>query len=123
MLPVEFPPRSTSGAELRAVHVPAGTTVAISILAANYNKVVWGDDADVWRPERWLTSTGGRVGVAGGTGLDLDLDLDPGLGAELDDTTHRRVAEGTPGTTATGVRYPGVYASMMTFLGGGRACM
>ena len=54
VLPVEFPLRSTSGAELRAVHVPAGTTVAISILAANYNKAVWGDDADRWDPERFV---------------------------------------------------------------------
>lgn len=28
--------------------------LSISILGANYNKEVWGEDAATWKPERWL---------------------------------------------------------------------
>nr|BAK09473.1 cytochrome P450 [Postia placenta] len=89
VLPLEFPVRSASGQEVTSVPLPENTTVIISILAANHNKEIWGEDASDWRPERWLTSTGERI---------------------------------LPGNR-DGIKYPGVYASMMTFLGGGRACI
>ncbi len=28
--------------------------VLLDIIGANCNKAVWGDDADEWKPERWL---------------------------------------------------------------------
>ena len=83
---------------MRAVHVPAGTTIVISILGANHNKAVWGADADVWRPERWFE----RVGFAGGKSLDLNFgDSHEEMGLDHD----------TSGSRAP-VKYPGVYASM-----------
>ncbi|KAH9043435.1 cytochrome P450, partial [Lactarius hengduanensis] len=109
-LPLRFPVLSSTGEEVTSVVVPEGTTVIISILAANHNKAVWGDDASEWRPERWLNASGQRAW--------------PGQGQELDGTLSDS-AEGstnTPGNRG-GVKYPGVYASMMTFLGGGRACI
>ncbi|KAH9031774.1 cytochrome P450 [Lactarius pseudohatsudake] len=109
-LPLRFPVFSSTGEEVTSVVVPEGTTVIISILAANHNKAVWGDDASEWRPERWLNASGQRAW--------------PGQGQELDGTLGDS-AEGstnTPGNRG-GVKYPGVYASMMTFLGGGRACI
>ena len=101
VLPVEFPLISTSGEEVRAVHVPAGTNVVISILGANHNKAVWGNDADVWRPERWLTASGERIGLASGNSLDL----------AFGDEAGEVVSDDTPGYKA-GVKYPGVYATM-----------
>jgi cytochrome P450 len=103
-LPLQFPVVSSTGEEVSSVVVPEGTTLIISILAANHNKAVWGDDASEWRPERWLKASG------------QDRELDGALGDSAVGSTN------TPGNRG-GVKYPGVYASMMTFLGGGRACV
>ncbi|OBZ67348.1 hypothetical protein A0H81_12650 [Grifola frondosa] len=99
-LPLQFPVRSVSGAEVSAIAVPKNTTVIMSILAANHNKEAWGEDASVWRPERWLSASGERIGF----GKDADTIL--GEDAEL-----AHVVEGTPGNKG-GVKYPGVYASI-----------
>jgi len=34
--------------------VPEGTDIVLSFAAYNRNKNIWGNDADVFRPERWL---------------------------------------------------------------------
>lgn len=34
--------------------IPAGTPIGISPLAQNRDQAIWGDDADDFRPERWL---------------------------------------------------------------------
>lgn len=79
--------RNAAGDEITSVAVPANTNVAISILAANRNKRVWGEDAGEWKPDRWLTTDGQtKTGVYEG-----DL------------------SEGNP---KPGPRYPGVYGSM-----------
>ena len=64
--------------------IKAGQNVHIAISALNTKKEIWGEDADVWRPERWLEPLPNGV---------------------------------------TDAKVPGVYSSLMTFLGGGRACM
>lgn len=110
ILPLRFPVLSSTGEEVTSVVVPEGTTVTISILAANHNKAVWGDDASEWRPERWLNASGQRAWPGQGQ------ELDGMLGDSAEGSTN------TPGNRG-GVKYPGVYASMMTFLGGGRACI
>lgn len=71
----------------------------ISILAANHNKAVWGDDASEWRPERWLNASGQRARF--GQGHELDGALDDSADGSMN----------TPGNRG-GVKYPGVYASM-----------
>lgn len=40
--------------EIREIQVPKGTGVIVSILGANLCKAIWGDDAEEWKPERWL---------------------------------------------------------------------
>ena len=52
--------------------------------ASNVNKVLWGEDANEWKPERWLSP------------LPVSV---------------------------TDAKIPGVYSNLMTFMGGGRACM
>ncbi|KIJ09226.1 hypothetical protein PAXINDRAFT_119971 [Paxillus involutus ATCC 200175] len=54
ILPVSVPIRSTEGTLVHEVHVPKGTDIVVSLLCANTNKAVWGDDAEEWKPERWL---------------------------------------------------------------------
>ncbi|KAL1949048.1 hypothetical protein VTO73DRAFT_10854 [Trametes versicolor] len=109
VLPLRFPVRTASGEETSSVPVPAGTNVLISILGANRNRDVWGADADEWRPERWLTASGARIGA------------DKNVDAEFGDESHAG-AEAVPGSVE-GAKYPGVYGGMMTFLGGSRACI
>ncbi|PPQ71481.1 hypothetical protein CVT24_011975 [Panaeolus cyanescens] len=65
ILPVSRPIRGVDGTLMPEVHVPKGTNVHVSLLAANRNKEIWGEDANEWRPERWLEpmmtfSAGGR---------------------------------------------------------------
>ena len=35
-------------------HIPAGSVVGLNPYVVARNKSVWGEDADVFRPERWL---------------------------------------------------------------------
>ena len=37
-----------------SIFVPKDTSVGIGILSANRSKAIWGEDADEWKPERWL---------------------------------------------------------------------
>lgn len=42
------------GAEINGVKLPAGTAVAVNGWVLHRDKSVFGEDADVYRPERWL---------------------------------------------------------------------
>ncbi len=37
------------------VAVPKGTTIFLNTHACNGNKALWGEDAEEWKPERWLS--------------------------------------------------------------------
>ncbi|KAH7928041.1 cytochrome P450 [Leucogyrophana mollusca] len=84
VLPFGTPVKGTDGREMHEVLVPRDTNIVVSILAANRNRDIWGDDALEWKPERWLSPLPQSV-----------------LKAQI----------------------PGVYSHLMTFLGGGRACI
>jgi cytochrome P450 len=45
------------GATLCGQYFPAGTNVGVNGWVAHRNKEVWGEDADEFRPERWLESS------------------------------------------------------------------
>ncbi|KAI9065301.1 cytochrome P450 [Trametes sanguinea] len=113
-LPLHHPVRSSTGEKLSTVFVPRGTNVIISILGANRNTHVWGPDANEWRPERWLTMTSGPKGGQHVASRDLEFGDESVLSVYP-----------APGTSPESkqVRYPGVFGSMMTFLGGSRACL
>lgn len=63
-VPLQFPVRSVSGEEINTISVAKHQTITISILNANHNQAVWGEDASEWKPERWLNST--QAGVKDG---------------------------------------------------------
>lgn len=54
-LPREAPPQ---GVSVRGYYVPPGATVSISPLTQNRCPEVFGEDADAWRPERWILGEG-----------------------------------------------------------------
>ena len=54
VLPLSSPLTGTDGSAVMSVPVPKGTVIIIGIYSANRNKVIWGEDAEEWKPERWL---------------------------------------------------------------------
>lgn len=54
VMPLSYPVRSTTGAIMSEIPVPKGTMVMIGVRAANTTKLLWGEDAKEWKPERWL---------------------------------------------------------------------
>jgi cytochrome P450 len=39
---------------MSSIHVAKGTNVFIGLMECNRDKLIWGDDALEWKPERWL---------------------------------------------------------------------
>lgn len=65
VLPLMFPMQSADGkSEIREIPIKKNTTVVISILSANRNKATWGEDAEEWKPERWLGKSPDEVAKA-----------------------------------------------------------
>lgn len=54
ILPLSKPVKTTSGSEVTQIVVPNGTSLFVSILGANTNPEIWGEDSYEWKPERWL---------------------------------------------------------------------
>ncbi|KXH41590.1 hypothetical protein CSAL01_01092 [Colletotrichum salicis] len=44
-----------TGAEISGFHLPAGTVVGMNAAVIHRNRSIFGDDADTFRPERWLS--------------------------------------------------------------------
>ncbi|KAI0086777.1 cytochrome P450 [Irpex rosettiformis] len=55
VVPLAFPIRDVNKKEQQQILIPKGTMVFIGIQASNRYKEVWGDDADEWNPDRWLS--------------------------------------------------------------------
>lgn len=54
-MPLLWPIKTTDGkSEVKSIALPKDTYIIISILNANTSKAIWGDDAEEWKPERWL---------------------------------------------------------------------
>ncbi|OAX35971.1 cytochrome P450 [Rhizopogon vinicolor AM-OR11-026] len=84
VLPLSQPITTRSGKVIRELPVPKGTQIVASIAAYNRIKDLWGEDAHVFNPERWLND---------GTATEKK---------------------------ATSV---GVYANLLSFLGGVKSCI
>ncbi|TFK49749.1 cytochrome P450 [Heliocybe sulcata] len=54
VLPLSRELKTTSGTQLHCLHIPKGTEVILAIGAYNRDKTIWGQDADEFKPERWL---------------------------------------------------------------------
>ncbi len=54
VLPLSRPIRAADGSAVNQLVIPQGTNIVIGIMASNRDKVLWGDDAHEWKPERWL---------------------------------------------------------------------
>ncbi|KAG1751043.1 cytochrome P450 [Suillus lakei] len=57
VLPLSQPITTRSGDVIRELPVPKGTRIIASIAAYNRNKELWGEDAHVFNPDRWLNGT------------------------------------------------------------------
>ncbi|KAI0676559.1 cytochrome P450 [Trametes maxima] len=53
-LPLSRPMHGSDGSILDSIVVPKGTNVLVGVRACNRNKALWGDDAEEWKPDRWL---------------------------------------------------------------------
>ena len=54
VLPLSEPVRGRNGETIHEIVMPRGTFVRAHLQASNSNKALWGEDADEWKPERWL---------------------------------------------------------------------
>ncbi|CCL99519.1 uncharacterized protein FIBRA_01537 [Fibroporia radiculosa] len=61
VLPLSEPIVGIDGILIREIPIPKGTTVMIGVLGCNTSKKIWGEDADEWKPERWLSPLPGTV--------------------------------------------------------------
>jgi cytochrome P450 len=57
VLPLSQPITTRSGNVIHELPVPKGTRIIASIAAYNRNKELWGEDAHVFNPDRWLNGT------------------------------------------------------------------
>ncbi|EJF55944.1 cytochrome P450 [Dichomitus squalens LYAD-421 SS1] len=54
VLPLSQPLRCTDGTVLTEIPIPKGTMFFLNLRACNTWKELWGEDAQEWKPERWL---------------------------------------------------------------------
>ncbi|KAI6030990.1 cytochrome P450 [Pisolithus marmoratus] len=58
VIPLSEPVRTKSGRVVNSVSVTRGTRIGISVACINRSTDIWGADAKVFRPERWLEEGG-----------------------------------------------------------------
>lgn len=61
MLPLCDPIQGTDGKLRHEIAVEKNTVVVIDIASANRRKDLWGEDAEEFKPERWLKTGEGAV--------------------------------------------------------------
>jgi cytochrome P450 len=54
VLPLGTPVKSTNGQSIHKILLKKNTNIVIGIAAANRDQEIWGDDAEMWKPERWI---------------------------------------------------------------------
>lgn len=55
VMPLSKPIVVNDGNVMKRLLVPAGTELVIGIRSINRDKTIWGDDAEEFKPERWLS--------------------------------------------------------------------
>ena len=62
VLPLLWPIKTADGKdEIKEIYLRKNTNVIISIIGINRDKRVWGDDAEEWKPERWIKTSAEAV--------------------------------------------------------------
>jgi Cytochrome P450 len=62
VLPLGTPIKSTDGkTDISAIFLKNNTDVMVGMGAVNRDPEIWGDDAHLWKPERWLGKTTEQV--------------------------------------------------------------
>ena len=56
IMPISEPITGNDGNIMTEIFVPAGTEMVIGILPINRDKAIWGEDAEEFKPERWMSS-------------------------------------------------------------------
>ena len=60
-LPLGQPIVGVDGQDVHLVFVPKGTTIILDLSGVNTDKDIWGEDGEVWKPDRWLNGVPQRV--------------------------------------------------------------
>ena len=55
VLPLSTPVRGVDGKLTSEIVVPRKTVVVVGNWICNTDKTLWGEDAEEWKPERWLS--------------------------------------------------------------------
>ncbi|KIJ58857.1 hypothetical protein HYDPIDRAFT_101898 [Hydnomerulius pinastri MD-312] len=63
VIPLSEPVRTKSGKLVDSLSIAKGTLLAISIPSINRSTAIWGPDAKVFRPSRWLEDETGQDGI------------------------------------------------------------
>jgi cytochrome P450 len=54
VLPLRTPIISRNGKDIHEVILKRNTFITANLVAINRNPEIWGEDAEEWKPERWL---------------------------------------------------------------------
>ncbi|KAI6037481.1 cytochrome P450 [Pisolithus marmoratus] len=58
VIPLSEPVQTASGEVVDSIAIERGTVIGISISCVNCSEAIWGPDAKIFRPERWLEADG-----------------------------------------------------------------
>ncbi|PBK80315.1 cytochrome P450 [Armillaria gallica] len=76
VLPLSSPITTTSGKVLHELPIPKGVQIMSSVAACNRNKEMFGEDADIFNPDRWLReSQKQKVALGVYAGLQVDFEF------------------------------------------------
>ncbi|KAF8436030.1 cytochrome P450 [Boletus edulis BED1] len=63
VIPLSEPVRTKSGQLVENLSIAKGTAISIPIASVNTSAIVWGEDAKVFNPSRWLEDDHGNSGI------------------------------------------------------------
>lgn len=64
VMPLSNPIRGKNGRLIEEVPLAKGTTIVMGLWGSNINPAVWGEDAETFKPERWLSNLPSTVADA-----------------------------------------------------------
>lgn len=94
-----------TGANIAGEHVAGGTVVGVSSWAVHHNKDVFGQDVDVFRPERWLEASEEQVRLMERSMLHFGAGNHLCLGKNISAREMYKVVPSLMRTFKVGIRY------------------